>query len=51
MTSSLSAPREGSSPPDLLRRVLDPREKLPGTLPEDYGLARGNHGRQCSKQP
>jgi hypothetical protein len=27
--------------PDLLRRVLDPREKLPGTLPEEYGLPKG----------
>jgi hypothetical protein len=31
----------GLLPPDLLRRVLDPREKLPGTLPEDYGLPKG----------
>ena len=28
----------GLLPPDLLRRVLDPREKLAGTHPEDYGL-------------
>ena len=25
----------------MLRRILDPREKLPGTLPEDYGLPKG----------
>ena len=31
----------GLLPPDLLRRVLDPREKLPGTLPEEYGLPKG----------
>jgi hypothetical protein len=31
----------GLLPPDLLRRVLDPREKLPGTLPENYGLPKG----------
>jgi hypothetical protein len=28
----------GLLPPDLLRRVLDPKEKLPGTRPEDYEL-------------
>ena len=28
----------GLLPPDLLRRVLDPKEKLEGTRPEDYGL-------------
>ena len=27
-------PEGGLLPPDLLRRVLDPREKLAGTLPE-----------------
>ena len=31
----------GLLPPDLLRRLIDPREKLPGTLPEDYGLPKG----------
>jgi Eco57I restriction-modification methylase len=31
----------GLLPPDLLRRVLDPKEKLPGTLSEDYGLPQG----------
>lgn len=31
----------GLLPPDLLRRVLDPKEKLPGTRPEDYGLPVG----------
>jgi hypothetical protein len=31
----------GLLPPDLLRCVLDPKEKLPGTLPEDYGLPKG----------
>lgn len=31
----------GLLPPDLLRRILDPREKLPGTLPEEYGLPKG----------
>lgn len=28
----------GLLPPDLLRRILDPKEKLEGTRPEDYGL-------------
>jgi hypothetical protein len=28
----------GLLPPDLLRRVIDPKEKLDGTRPEDYGL-------------
>jgi len=28
----------GLLPPDLLRRILDPHEKLAGTRPEDYGL-------------
>ena len=28
----------GLLPPDLLRRVLDPKAKLDGTQPEDYGL-------------
>lgn len=31
----------GLLPPDLLRRVLDPKAKLDGTRPEDYGLPRG----------
>ncbi|MCL4502402.1 MAG: hypothetical protein M1438_11210 [Deltaproteobacteria bacterium] len=31
----------GLLPPDLLRRVLDPKEKLPGTEPEEYGLPPG----------
>ena len=31
----------GLLPPDLLRRVLDPKEKLNGTRPEDYGLPQG----------
>jgi hypothetical protein len=31
----------GLLPPDLLRRILDPKEKLPGTLPGDYGLPPG----------
>jgi len=31
----------GLLPPDLLRRLLDPRERLDGTLPEDYGFPRG----------
>jgi hypothetical protein len=31
----------GLLPPDLLRRILEPKEKLPGTLPEDYGLPKG----------
>ena len=30
----------GLLPPDLLRRVLDPRAKLDGTQPKDYGLPR-----------
>src|SRR5882762_9016631 len=31
----------GLLPSDLLRRVLDPKEKLEGTRPEDYGLPQG----------
>ena len=31
----------GLLPPDLLRRILDPKEKIPGTKPEDYGLPQG----------
>jgi hypothetical protein len=31
----------GLLPPDLLRRVLDPKEQLVGTRPEDYGLPLG----------
>jgi hypothetical protein len=31
----------GLLPPDLLRRVIDPKSKLDGTRPEDYGLPAG----------
>lgn len=31
----------GLLPADLLRRVLDPEEKLPGTRSQDYGLPQG----------
>jgi hypothetical protein len=31
----------GLLPPDLLGRVIDPKAKLPGTRPEDYGLPKG----------
>ena len=31
----------GLLPPDLLRRILDPKEKIPGTAAEDYGLPHG----------
>jgi hypothetical protein len=31
----------GLLPPDLLRRVIDPRGSLKGTKPEDYGLPQG----------
>lgn len=31
----------GLLPADLLRRVLDPKEKVEGTRPEDYGLPQG----------
>ena len=31
----------GLLPPDLLRRVIEPKGGLPGTEPEDYGLPRG----------
>jgi hypothetical protein len=31
----------GLLPPDLLRRVIDPRGSLKGTRPEDYGLPQG----------
>ncbi|HQI71510.1 MAG TPA: N-6 DNA methylase [Smithella sp.] len=31
----------GLLPPDILRRILDPQEKILGTLPADYGLPKG----------
>lgn len=31
----------GLLPPDLLRRAIDPKAKLDGTRPEDYGLPQG----------
>lgn len=31
----------GLLPFDLLRRIIDPKAKLPGTRPEDYGLPQG----------
>ena len=31
----------GLLPADLLRRLLDPKKKLDGTRPEDYGLPPG----------
>ncbi len=31
----------GLLPPDILRKVVDPRSTLPGTKPEDYGLPQG----------
>ena len=31
----------GLLPPDLLRRIIDPRSNLTGTRPEDYGLPQG----------
>jgi hypothetical protein len=31
----------GLLPSDLLRHILDPKEKIPGTQPEDYGLPPG----------
>ena len=31
----------GLLPPDLLRRVIDPKAKLDGTTPQDYGLPPG----------
>ncbi len=31
----------GLLPPDLLRHILDSKEKIPGTQPEDYGLPQG----------
>ncbi|MBU1106385.1 MAG: N-6 DNA methylase [Candidatus Riflebacteria bacterium] len=31
----------GLLPPDLLRRIIDNRQNLPGTKPEDYGLPQG----------
>jgi hypothetical protein len=31
----------GLLPPDLLRRVIDPKAKLEGTTPQDYGLPPG----------
>lgn len=32
----------GLLPTDLLRRVLEPKEKIPGTQAEDYGLPKGD---------
>jgi hypothetical protein len=32
----------GLLPPDLLRRLVEPREKVPGTRAEDYGLPAGD---------
>jgi|GEM_PF-2904140 len=32
----------GLLPPDILRRVLDTKQRLPGTQPEDYGLPKGD---------
>jgi len=32
----------GLLPPDLLRRVIDPKAKLPGTTSSDYGLPEGD---------
>jgi hypothetical protein len=40
----------GLLPPDLLRRVLDPKEKLPGTRPEDYGLPTGERPNEVITQ-
>jgi hypothetical protein len=31
----------GLLPPDLLRRIIDPNAKIPGTQPQDYGLPKG----------
>ncbi len=31
----------GLLPPDLLRRVIDPKQQLEGTRSEDYGLPQG----------
>lgn len=31
----------GLLPPDILRKVVDPRSTLPGTKPEDFGLPQG----------
>lgn len=32
----------GLLPPDLLRRISEPKEKIPGTAPEEYGLPQGD---------
>jgi hypothetical protein len=40
----------GLLPPDLLRRVLDPKEKLDGTRPEDYGLPTGERPNEVITQ-
>ncbi len=32
----------GLLPPDLLRRLLSPKEKISGVRPEDYGLSKGD---------
>ncbi len=32
----------GLLPPDLLRRIIDAKEQVPGTEPQDYGLPKGD---------
>lgn len=40
----------GLLPPDLLRRVLDPQDKLPGTKAQDYGLPPGERVNEAITQ-
>lgn len=40
----------GLLPSDLLRRILDPKEKIPGTQPEDYGLPHGDRINEMATQ-
>ena len=40
----------GLLPPDLLRRVLDPKERIPGTSPADYGLPPGERVNEAVTQ-
>ena len=40
----------GLPPPDLPRRVIDPKANLPGTKPEDYGLPQGEQVNEAITQ-
>ncbi|NLI74892.1 MAG: N-6 DNA methylase [Candidatus Riflebacteria bacterium] len=40
----------GLLPPDLLRKVIDPKQSLPGTKPEHYGLPAGERINEVTTQ-